>query len=106
MLSDLDCLKQQCEAGARLGYTGKQVIHPGQIDTVQAAFLPSQQQVERARAIVNGFNLSQQQGKVSTKHSELKYQTGENNWSLSLQEKVFLVQQSRFSMGAHRPCYT
>lgn len=28
---DLDGLKRQCEQGARMGFTGKQVIHPGKL---------------------------------------------------------------------------
>lgn len=65
MVADLDSLRVQSEAGARLGYTGKQVIHPGQIDVVQRAFLPSEERVRWAREVVDGFQQSQQQGKVT-----------------------------------------
>lgn len=64
LFADLDSLREQSEAGARLGYTGKQVIHPGQIDVVQRAFLPSEEQVRWAREVVDGFQQSQLQGKV------------------------------------------
>lgn len=58
-------MRVQSEAGARLGYTGKQVIHPSQISIVQKAFLPSAEQVKWAQDIVKSFEQHQQQGKVS-----------------------------------------
>ncbi|XP_054257497.1 citramalyl-CoA lyase, mitochondrial-like [Macrosteles quadrilineatus] len=66
---DLDSLREQSIAGARLGYTGKQVIHPNQIETVQSAFLPSPEQVQWAREVVKGFNLSQQEGRGAFVHA-------------------------------------
>lgn len=48
-----------------MGYTGKQIIHPGQIDVVQMAFLPSAERVEWAKGIVNAFDDHQKIGKVS-----------------------------------------
>ncbi|XP_046668731.1 citramalyl-CoA lyase, mitochondrial-like [Homalodisca vitripennis] len=66
---DLDSLRQQSEAGARLGYTGKQVIHPDQIEIVQKAFLPSREQLQWARDVVDGFRASQQQGKGAFVHA-------------------------------------
>uniref|UniRef100_A0A1B6LZG3 Citramalyl-CoA lyase, mitochondrial n=1 Tax=Graphocephala atropunctata TaxID=36148 RepID=A0A1B6LZG3_9HEMI len=66
---DLDSLRQQSEAGARLGYTGKQVIHPDQIEVVQRAFLPSREQLQWAKDVVEGFRVSQQQGKGAFVHA-------------------------------------
>jgi citrate lyase subunit beta-like protein len=45
---DLDGLKLYSEEGARMGFTGKQVIHPGQVPVVQKAFSPSDAKVEWA----------------------------------------------------------
>ncbi|XP_055355232.1 citramalyl-CoA lyase, mitochondrial-like [Paramacrobiotus metropolitanus] len=56
-------LQRQAEEGARWGFTGKQVIHPGQIDAVQAAFAPSQDQVQWAQQLTAAFQQHQQQGK-------------------------------------------
>lgn len=56
-------LRGQAEFGARMGYTGKQVIHPGQIDVVQAAFVPSAERVEWARGLLSAFEQHQRDGK-------------------------------------------
>ncbi|XP_022908887.1 citramalyl-CoA lyase, mitochondrial-like [Onthophagus taurus] len=60
---DLEGLKRQSDEGARMGYTGKQVIHPNQVPIVQEAFLPSQKQIEWASAILNAFEEQQKIGK-------------------------------------------
>jgi citrate lyase subunit beta/citryl-CoA lyase len=40
---------------AALGYDGKWVLHPGQLDACNAAFTPSQEQFERAAAILEAY---------------------------------------------------
>ncbi|KAJ8923234.1 hypothetical protein NQ315_001790 [Exocentrus adspersus] len=60
---DLDGLKQQCEEGMRMGYTGKQVIHPGQVPVVQEAFLPTKAQLEWAEGLLQSFKEHQKTGK-------------------------------------------
>ena len=37
---DLDGLEVNAQNGADFGFTGKQVIHPGNIETVQRVFSP------------------------------------------------------------------
>lgn len=60
---DLDALKVESEFGARLGFSGKQVIHPNQVPVVQEAFTPSAEAVAYARRIVETFEASQKEGK-------------------------------------------
>ena len=60
---DLDALKIESEFGARLGFSGKQVIHPNQVPVVQEAFTPSDEAVAYARRIVETFEASQKEGK-------------------------------------------
>jgi citrate lyase beta subunit len=60
---DLDALKVESEFGARLGFSGKQVIHPNQVPVVQEAFTPSDEAVAYARRIVETFEASQKEGK-------------------------------------------
>lgn len=64
VLPDLDSLRLQSEEGARMGFTGKQVIHPDQVPVVQEAFLPSPQQVDWAQGLVLAFHEHQSSGKV------------------------------------------
>ncbi|GJQ73542.1 hypothetical protein Trydic_g13892 [Trypoxylus dichotomus] len=63
MYKDMDGLKKQSEEGARMGYTGKQVIHPAQVPIVQDAFMPSQTQVEWATDVIKAFEEHQKSGK-------------------------------------------
>lgn len=37
---DAEVLRIESEEGRRLGMTGKQAIHPNQVDVIQAAFAP------------------------------------------------------------------
>ncbi|GLG96390.1 Uncharacterized protein GBIM_03388 [Gryllus bimaculatus] len=60
---DLESLKKQCQLGASLGYTGKQIIHPSQVQIVQELFLPSEKQVIWAQGLVAAFQEHQAAGK-------------------------------------------
>ena len=59
---DLDALRGEAEFGARLGFTGKQIIHPSQVGPVQEAFTPDAQAIARAQRIVETFEASQAAG--------------------------------------------
>ena len=55
----------QSEEGARIGFTGKQVIHPLQIEIVQNSFSPSDEKIKWAKNLIDAFNEHQKSGKVS-----------------------------------------
>jgi citrate lyase subunit beta-like protein len=61
---DLEGLKKQSEEGARMGFTGKQVIHPNQVDIAQDAFTPSKEKIEWALGLIHSFEEHQKQGAV------------------------------------------
>jgi len=56
-------LAAQCEEGAGWGFTGKQVIHPGQVETVQAAFTPSLARLDWANKLMEAFRENQEEGR-------------------------------------------
>jgi citrate lyase beta subunit len=60
---DMEALKIESEFGARLGYSGKQIIHPVQVQPVQTAFTPNNQAIAYAKRIVETFEASQKEGK-------------------------------------------
>ena len=60
---DTEGLRRQAEEGARWGFTGKQVIHPGQVEVVQEAFSPSQERLEWAQELVREHREQQGQGR-------------------------------------------
>lgn len=61
-LDDLPQLATQSEEGARMGFTGKQVIHPNQIEVVNRSFTPSPDKIEFALALVKAFDDHQLSG--------------------------------------------
>ncbi|MGP1283412.1 MAG: HpcH/HpaI aldolase/citrate lyase family protein [Parasphingopyxis sp.] len=48
-------LKADCEKGRREGFTGKLAIHPAQVPVINAAFTPSEAEIEHARTVVDLF---------------------------------------------------
>jgi citrate lyase subunit beta-like protein len=61
----LEGLKTQSEQGFRMGFTGKQIIHPGQVDVTQEAFSPSKEKIEWAIGLIEAFEKHQKSGAVS-----------------------------------------
>lgn len=60
---DPDGLRAEAEQGARFGFSGKQIIHPNQVQVTQEAFTPSDKAIEYAKRIVESFESSQKEGK-------------------------------------------
>ncbi len=58
-----DVVRAEAEFGARLGYSGKQIIHPAQVEPVQTAFTPSDEAIAEAKRTVAAFEASQRVGK-------------------------------------------
>jgi citrate lyase subunit beta / citryl-CoA lyase len=52
---DAEGLRLECEAAARDGFSAKMAIHPGQIETINAAFTPSADEIAAAQEIVRLF---------------------------------------------------
>ena len=49
----------------RLGFTGKSLIHPGQIDAINRAFSPTPEEIEYSQAVVAAFDAAQAKGEGS-----------------------------------------
>ncbi len=60
---DIETLRIESEFGARLGFAGKQIIHPVQVEPVQTAFTPNDEAVAYAKRIVETFEANQKEGK-------------------------------------------
>jgi citrate lyase subunit beta/citryl-CoA lyase len=48
----------ECQQGRQLGFDGKTLIHPGQVEGANTAFAPSAQAVEDARGLIEAFESS------------------------------------------------
>ena len=59
---DTEGLVRESLEGARMGFAGKQIIHPHQVEPVQAAFTPSDEAIAHARRIVEAFEAHQAGG--------------------------------------------
>ena len=60
---DLEALQKESLQGARMGFNGKQVIHPNQVEVVQNAFSPNEEEVMRAQQVVELYTLEQKKGR-------------------------------------------
>lgn len=54
-IKDEDGLIFECEQGRDLGFDGKTLIHPSQLDTANRVFAPSHNDVEQAKAVIEAF---------------------------------------------------
>lgn len=53
----------ECGQGAKMGFDGKTLIHPAQIDAANHAFLPDAVALATARSIIEAFSLPENAGK-------------------------------------------
>ncbi|MDZ4231139.1 MAG: CoA ester lyase [Dehalococcoidales bacterium] len=62
LLTDKEGLITEAMRALQLGFKGKLLIHPGQIEPVNRAFLPSPEETEHARKVVAAFEEAQSRG--------------------------------------------
>ncbi len=55
----------ECQQGREMGFDGKTLIHPGQVEGANAAFAPSEQAVEDARGILAAWEQGAGSGVVT-----------------------------------------
>ncbi|MBZ9709969.1 CoA ester lyase [Mesorhizobium sp. ESP7-2] len=60
---DPDAFARECTQAAAMGFDGKTLIHPSQIEAANRAFAPSAQALAEARAVKDAFALAQNSGK-------------------------------------------
>jgi citrate lyase subunit beta/citryl-CoA lyase len=53
----------ECRQGVELGFDGKTLIHPGQVDACNAAWSPTAEEVELARRVIDAFAEAQAEGR-------------------------------------------
>ena len=59
---DTETLRADAEQGARMGFSGKQIIHPNQVAPVLEAFTPTQEEITAAQRIVEAHETHQAAG--------------------------------------------
>ena len=53
----------ECEQGRSLGFDGKTLIHPSQLEASNRIFSPAAEEVEHARRVIAAFSLPENEGK-------------------------------------------
>jgi len=62
-IGNADGFINECRQGVDLGFDGKTLIHPSQIEPCNTAFSPSPAEVEWARKMIKAFDLPENRGK-------------------------------------------
>ena len=60
---DLDAFARECTEAAAMGFDGKTLIHPAQIEAANRAFAPAPDALAEARAVKDAFALPENAGK-------------------------------------------
>ena len=74
-IGDEDGLAAECQQGRLMGFDGKTLIHPSQLETANRVFAPDEADVEHAKAVIAAFSDPENIGKgvlrVNGKMTEL-----------------------------------
>lgn len=62
-IKDLDGFAEECEQGAAMGFDGKTLIHPSQIDTCNRLFAPSEKDMAWAGKIIAAYQQPENKNK-------------------------------------------
>ncbi len=62
---DPDGLARETQAARELGFSGKTLIHPAQIETVHRVFHPTDEEVESAHRVVEAFEAAPEEGTMA-----------------------------------------
>ena len=70
---DPEATYREALAGAEMGFTGKQVIHPAQVEPVQRAFTPDDETIRKAQALLADYeqHTGQGRGAFATKSGDM-----------------------------------
>jgi len=55
-VKDLDAFRAECEQGAQMGFDGKTLIHPGQVEPCNEVWAPTADEVDYARKVIAAFD--------------------------------------------------
>ena len=61
---DAEGFAAECRQGRDLGFDGKTLIHPGQVDVANRTFAPSDEAVDAARRTIEAFEAAQAEGRA------------------------------------------
>ncbi|MBU3689823.1 MAG: CoA ester lyase [Acidimicrobiales bacterium mtb01] len=62
-VKDLDAFRAECEQGMHMGFDGKTLIHPRQVDICNEVWAPTAADVDYARRVIVAFDEAQAEGR-------------------------------------------
>jgi citrate lyase subunit beta/citryl-CoA lyase len=62
-IKDLEGFAAECRQGRDMGFDGKTLIHPGQVEPCNEAFAPTNDEVDKARRIIAAFEEAEAEGR-------------------------------------------
>jgi citrate lyase subunit beta/citryl-CoA lyase len=62
-VKDLEGFRAECVQGMELGFDGKTIIHPGQVDITNEVWAPTEAEVDHARKVIAAFDEGLREGK-------------------------------------------
>ena len=66
-----ESLEKESLQAIQMGFSGKQIIHPRQIDIVQEAFTPGDEEIKQAKKLLEEFTSQQEYNGAFTKDGKL-----------------------------------
>jgi citrate lyase subunit beta / citryl-CoA lyase len=62
-LDDAEGFEAECRQGRDLGFDGKTLIHPRQLEPCNRIFAPSEEEIAHARAVIEAFDAARREGR-------------------------------------------
>lgn len=98
-VTDAEGFRLECQHGRELGFDGKTLIHPGQVQGCNEAFAPSADEVDQARAVIVAFEAAVAEGRgVATLNDRLI-----ENLHVDTARKVLATDDSIRTLDTGRP---
>ncbi len=62
-VKDLEGFEAECRQGAEMGFDGKTLVHPSQVEVANRVWAPTDEEVEHARKVVDAFAEAEREGR-------------------------------------------
>ncbi|MCY7364234.1 MAG: CoA ester lyase, partial [Frankiaceae bacterium] len=62
-VKDLEGFEAECVQGAEMGFDGKTLVHPTQVEVANRVWAPSDDQIDHARRVIEAFEEAEREGK-------------------------------------------
>ena len=73
-IGDVDGCRAECRQARDLGFDGKTLIHPNQIEPANTSFAPTDEEVRRARLVIAAFDLPENAKRAAIKVENRMYE--------------------------------